>query len=624
MYGCSVHVIYNNRDAASRGNLMALKTLDADLTPLIIEFVKSLSNDFDIKVQAKGNVKSRGLSKSLYTNPFKKALHELQKYPHPITDPKTLKKVPKVGDKTIQNVIEKLRRYCNEGGYEFPQLFEAPKRKNIEDNDQESPTKIRKKRNYIPKRRSGGYAILLALYMKDKERSGLKKQEIIRFATKFCDSSFEINPANNQFYSAWDGIKMLEKHDLVLVNNRLYYLTDEGTEMAHRLKAAEDITSSPILNRHEMSFDNGLLVSSERADIVSDDIVLVEDPKDLLDSSPFRHSTNDVFEENQPMLPPSPPPRPIHDQKNRSLNGIKYAVWPIEEVDIILLIDAREVKSRIDPDFFQRRLKAIGTDCETRQLAVGDACWIARHKVSNKEAILNTICERKKMSDFLFSIYDGRYMEQKARLLKTAMSRFYYILESEEKAVFDERAIASMHSAKAQIMAGSKFILRQFDKVEDSIKFLSQLTKIIHQQYMDDNVKLLTINARSIGTQQEYGHILEMFQTEFANHKTKYECCHLYVSFDDVMGKSQMYTVKEMFLQMLMSIKGITLDKAIQIQGLFRTPLQLMEYYGDESVPESAKRTKLYELTKDQVRTKKIFQGLLQKVYESWGCGATL
>lgn len=66
---------------------------------------------------------------------------------------------------------------------------------------------------------------------------------------------------------------------------------------------------------------------------------------------------------------------------------------------------------------------------QTRQLPVGDALWIARHKVLRHEYVLDFIVERKRVDDLWSSIKDNRYKEQKLRLqVKFCLHYFQYLL----------------------------------------------------------------------------------------------------------------------------------------------------------------------------------------------------
>jgi crossover junction endonuclease MUS81 len=51
-----------------------------------------------------------------------------------------------------------------------------------------------------------------------------------------------------------------------------------------------------------------------------------------------------------------------------------------------------------------------------KRLPVGDAIWIARHKVSHMEYVLDFIVERKHVDEIVGSIRDNIYKDQKLRL----------------------------------------------------------------------------------------------------------------------------------------------------------------------------------------------------------------
>lgn len=77
------------------------------------------------------------------------------------------------------------------------------------------------------------------------------------------------------------------------------------------------------------------------------------------------------------------------------------------------------MKSKKDRTFFQRNLDGC-----TQNLELGDFLWIKNEKV------LNYIIERKKGSDFVSSISDGRFNEQKKRLIESGITNIFYIVEN--------------------------------------------------------------------------------------------------------------------------------------------------------------------------------------------------
>lgn len=112
--------------------------------------------------------------------------------------------------------------------------------------------------------------------------------------------------------------------------------------------------------------------------------------------------------------------------EGRELAGTMFANTSIVEEeggDVVLVVDAREVKSRRSRQFFQEYLECRGIRHETRVLEVGDFLWI------KDERICGSIVERKRGSDFVSSIVDGRFAEQKSRLLGSGIERVFYIVE---------------------------------------------------------------------------------------------------------------------------------------------------------------------------------------------------
>ncbi|AFM97886.1 hypothetical protein EHEL_021320 [Encephalitozoon hellem ATCC 50504] len=94
-----------------------------------------------------------------------------------------------------------------------------------------------------------------------------------------------------------------------------------------------------------------------------------------------------------------------------------------ESEDVTLIIDSREIKSRKSRLFFQGYFESKRIRHDTRVLEVGDFLWIRGEKVCG------FIIERKKGSDFVSSIVDGRFKEQKNRLKGTGIKRIFYVVE---------------------------------------------------------------------------------------------------------------------------------------------------------------------------------------------------
>ena len=103
--------------------------------------------------------------------------------------------------------------------------------------------KLRRPKTYIPSLRSGAYALILALSATPEESlNSLTKKQVIDLAQPHCDSSFTVPSEAGKFYTAWNSMKTLVDKDLVQEKGRplrKYALTDEGWDVARKIKAAQ-------------------------------------------------------------------------------------------------------------------------------------------------------------------------------------------------------------------------------------------------------------------------------------------------------------------------------------------------------------------------------------------------
>lgn len=117
-------------------------------------------------------------------------------------------------------------------------------------------------------------------------------------------------------------------------------------------------------------------------------------------------------------LPPRPP-RP-------RLGGIQAAL-EVKQCsaaigNLVLLLDHREVgaskEHTLKGAMFSELQKRLGPAVEARSLPLGDVLWIWRNEITGEELVSGWIVERKTFADLSASICDGRYDEQKGRLLE--------------------------------------------------------------------------------------------------------------------------------------------------------------------------------------------------------------
>ncbi|ODV95785.1 hypothetical protein PACTADRAFT_49235 [Pachysolen tannophilus NRRL Y-2460] len=535
---------------------------------------------------------------------YNKALDRLRKCPMIIKEPRQLLSIQFIGPKIVSKLSSKLVDYCEDNGFKVPEYLlerdnQEGKRKNNENdkNDDggngesvEPPAKKRRKtvRRYVPARRSGGYAILLVLLIHDPEREGMTKDDIIRYATPYCDTSFHSNPSTNQFYSAWISHKTLINRNLVESSGRplQFFLTDEGVELATLLRQTHD--QDNIINKDNQVINEKNSWNSNSPNLLEQELIVDDSNEETISNEQILNKL--IFHKNQ------------------------YCIWEAGTYSILLVIDNREIRSQSQRDYFTKKFFELGIDSKTLPLTVGDGIWIARNEKTNTEVVLNFIFERKRLDDLASSIKDGRYAEQKSRLRKTGLKNVFYIVEEQMASDVSMMGDAIQTSISMTITTSNFFIKRTKDS-DDTIKFLSLLTEKIKNFY--SNKKLIVIEKpHDIKTQLEYSQILQKFQAQFDTDLQ--ESVHKLSNFQSILSKSDMITVKELFIKMLMTIKGMSLDKALKIQTHFKTPKNLIQNYRNcENISDKEKL--LSDLFCNEITNKKIGPSLSKKVYEIWG-----
>lgn len=532
---------------------------------------------------------------------YSKAHNNVKKHPDRIENAKQLRLISCVGQKTFEFLCGKLKSHCQAEQVPFPSGFSSFLEERVggkrahELDDENTKKKPKRRTSWVPKRRSGSWAILIALHKNKGSQKGLRKEDIIASASEYCDVSFTANPAARDFYSAWDGIKTLLNRELVEVFGRapkLYQLTEAGVAMAKVIMQQEDIHSSPAPTV-DLSFDNGVRVTPELSHVSR---LQLDTP-----SSPLRRKV-------------------LHDVEKKVFDGIPYDIWNPEDFEVAVLFDTREMRSQTERDFFQKKVASHKISCDVRALSVGDVLWIAKHKHTGKEVVLNYVCERKRIDDLAISIKDGRFVEQKNRLLKSALRNVYYIVE--EGGLCDVDRILEMkksiQTAISMVMTVSNLYFERFRKSDDIVDWVVAMTDILKQKY--SSKRLLVLRPPSVETQAEYSEILLQFREKFEGRNAKYECVHTFPTYQAVLSKSDMMTVKEMFILMLMLVRGISLEKAVVIQNHFQTPRALIEYYQENAnLSEEEKKSLLAKLFDDQVGNKKVGKAPLAAMYETWG-----
>ncbi|PSS20438.1 hypothetical protein M430DRAFT_50103 [Amorphotheca resinae ATCC 22711] len=544
-------------------------------------------------------------------NAYKRAYDSLKACPYPFTHPSEARQLQNIGEKLVERLTEKMEEYCKAANLPMPKPPRGKKKTVVPADGEEGEAPPPKKRNpkpYVPAFRSGAYAIILAL---STSSGGLSKSETIALAEPHCDSSFLAPSEPGKFYTAWASIKTLENKDLVYEQGRptrKYFLTEEGWEVARRIKK----TAEPKGSMDDF-VDGGRTKSGSKTganDGLSMDSRL----------SPVRQS---------PRLSESPEPgvSDIIPQGTSSSELPSFEPLVLQPGTFIvqLVLDNREVRAKDDRDYIQNELGKRGVKPIVRPLALGDILWVAKcHDpqllpslgVEGDEVVLDYVIERKRLDDLVGSIKDGRFHEQKFRLRKCGVKNVTYLIEEiSMSADHFQKYEEAVQSAIASMQVVDGYFVKKTQKMDDSIRYLARMTLMLKEMY--EKKPLHLIPTRVITTQNFLPLVNELRAKEPG---TDYHIT--YEAYASLASKSETLTLRDVFLKMLMCTRGVTGEKALEIQKRWKTPKAFMEAYERCGDGEEGRKRKLEMVSKDMahfVGRKKIAKAVSAKIAEVWG-----
>lgn len=301
------------------------------------------------------------------------------------------------------------------------------------------------------------------------------------------------------------------------------------------------------------------------------------------------------------------PPRPSSVSRTvQDLNTYQYETWSSSDYSIKLLLDNREVASRDNRTGFADALAERNVNLEISALAVGDAMWVAEHKSTGKMAALDYILERKNLRDLVQSIMDGRFFEQKTRLQRSQISNVIYLIEmvaGPDMASHEQR----IRTAMSQIIALRGFFLKQAASQNDTVLYLSQMTEEISKKYSGTDLKVVLPQMESYETS------IKLARSELGKEALAID----FGAFQEGLSKSKSQTINQLFLSMLMTIKGVSAEKAQVIMRMYPTPLDLVHAYNEGN--EEEKKSLLYRQTLNNIPRRRIRQDISEMVFNVWG-----
>ncbi|CAH2084555.1 unnamed protein product [Euphydryas editha] len=409
----------------------------------------------------------------------------------------------------------------------------------IEDNLNNVIQKARKDCKYKPTFRSGGYAILMALLDQRTHSSQemLNKDELIDRAQKYCEESF-IRPKPGTRYTAWSNMRRLIVKGFVKKTGSKkpqYSLTESGIAIASELVI--DMKNKPSVN--DIIF-NDLQNDALTSPYIEPEVILIEEC-----------NSKSTLSKNNPQIKAF-----VGDLKTENNLNHELIVMEAGSFDIILLIDKNEtsgVSKRNDPTVAQFN-KFPDLKHEYRSLKVGDFTWVARHRTTGQELVLPYVVERKRMDDLGASIKDGRFHEQKFRLRKCGLNNVIYMVENYGSNKHVGLPVQTLMQALANTRMQDGFKVHVTESLTHSARFLAMMTVRLTYEFKEKTLK---------------GH----------NKETRDNILMTFEYFNKSSLKNKPLSVTDTFIKILLQLKGVSVEKALAITNLYKTPKSLINAY---------------------------------------------
>lgn len=566
---------------------------------------------------------------------YKHAYNALKACPITFEHPSQLQQLKGFGPKLCERLTAQLQQYCDEEGLPMPEHPMASKKwkgttktsrpgagRNGDDgSDDDEPglsgppaKKPRKTKQYVPAYRSGAYGLIIALSTMDKNTYiGMAKQDLVEAAQPYCDSSFTAPSDPTKYYTAWNSMKTLLAKELVYECGRptkRYALTDEGWDVAMQIQEAVANDGIKRASRNELG-SNGAISQATEPRQVS----FIALPGEVLD--------------NEPSVQKSKYANVVPDGLVVSNDSSLPTFTPITldpgSFTVHLVLDFREVRAKTDRDYMQEEMSKKGIRPIMRALELGDAQWVAkchdpdilrRSGSEGDEIVLDYIIERKRLDDLIGSIKDGRFHEQKFRLKRSGVKHVTYLIEeiSLDQTYFS-RYQEAVESAIASTQVVDGFSVKKTQKMDDSIRYLARMTEMLKKKYESRPLKV--IPTRLI-TAQNYLPLLNHLRAT----QPGSDYYVSYLAFASLASKSEMLTLRDLFLKMLMCTRGLTGEKAMQIQQIWKTPNDLVKAFercGSGEDGRKRKRELVSSQLGNKVKSKQVGKALSTKIAELWG-----
>lgn len=533
--------------------------------------------------ELRDSAKEKGLKTQFV---YQKAINSLKKYPLPLKNGKEAKILQNFGDGICKILDERLQKHYRENGSDAPvhlasskQMEESQKEPsgNFSEHTKLTQKEVRKekgakkKREYVPQKRSGGYAVLLTLY-RHMQMPGSKgfmfRNELQTEAQPLCEKSFTV-PDLGSKYTAWSSVSTLIQKELVVKthNPARYSLTDQGLSLAEKLDSEE----TGMLHEDVDSQDGQNVV----------DLTLEEEDEDEEKESWSSERPAVALPVNQARGLSSeldPMGKSQTSETGRTAMG-----WHLSpgSYDIVLCVDLCETTggSSVRKQELVKELQRNSVTFDVRKLNVGDFLWVARERVTpvpgqlrppvGKELVLDYIIERKRMDDLCGSIIDGRFREQKFRLKRCGLRKPIYLVEEcGSAAAHLSIPESTLQQAIVNTQVVDGFFVKRVQDAKESAAYLTIMTRYLQKLYQNCTLFCRSRELEGDGEAESEKMVANLSCSLMA-----------FTEFNYGAIKNKCQTVREVFARQLMQISGVSGDKAAAVLEHYSTVSSLLQAY---------------------------------------------
>jgi crossover junction endonuclease MUS81 len=172
-----------------------------------------------------------------------------------------------------------------------------------------------------------------------------------------------------------------------------------------------------------------------------------------------------------------------------------------------------------------------------------------------------------------------------------------------------------MASAIASTQVVNGYFVKQTRNLDDTIRYLARMTFLLQKMYCfsPPTHTLSLIPSRQLSSAQSYLTTLERLRAR--DPSVTYAVT--FSTFSALTSKSDILSLRDVFLKMLMCTRGVTGEKALEIQKRWSTPREFIEAF--EKVDAKGREDMVFERTKTLVGRKKMGKVLSKKIADIWG-----